>query len=232
MESLHLRIADHPLAPRFLSPIPRSEAARPGWQFGNRRTRLTIESILLGLAVFFAVIWFSTPYFARAYINRDLSGLPDYTGHVESVRIHPWTASLDVYDVHLDKRTGKIPVHFFYAPRCHISLQWSQIFHGVARASVIILDPQINLVSGPNPEESQMFISKVWLDALKELIPWRVNQVRVHGGEVHFLDFHASPPIDLKLDQLEVAAENISNSLGLKVPLPATVTVTARPLLT
>ncbi|MGC9944653.1 MAG: hypothetical protein ABSE48_22755, partial [Verrucomicrobiota bacterium] len=95
------------------------------WHWGNRRTRLTIESILLGLAILLAVTWFSTPYFIRDYINRSLSGLPDYSGRVERVRLHPWTASLDIYDVHIDKKTGEIPVHFFYSPRWNISLQWS-----------------------------------------------------------------------------------------------------------
>jgi len=199
---------------------------------GNRRTRLTIESILLGLAILLAVIWFSAPYFARDYINRGLTGLPDYTGRVESVRIHPWTASLDIYDLHLDKKTGEIPVHFFYSPRWNISLQWSQIFHGVERASVTIFDPQINLVAGPNSDQSQIGISGVWIDAIKALIPWRVNQIRVHHGDIHFLDFNANPQVNLEVSQLEIAAENMSNSKGLKIPLPATIKISARPLLT
>jgi hypothetical protein len=232
MESLHLRITAHAKPSRPFYQATPSQTVLRWLRLGNRRTRLIVESILLGLAIVLAAIWFSAPYFARDYINRGLSGLPDYTGRVESVRIHPWTASLDLFDVHLDKRTGGIPVHFFYAPNCHISLQWSQIFHGVERASVVMLDPQINLVSGPNQEESQMFISKVWLDAIRQMIPWRINQIRIHQGEVHFRDFQANPPIDLELDQLEVAAENMSNSKELKVPLPATVKISGRPLLT
>jgi len=204
----------------------------PWLQFGSKRTRLIVESILLSLAVILAVVWFSTPYFARDYINRSLSGLPDYTSRVEWVRIHPWTASMDIYNAHLDKKTGEIPVHFFSSPRWNISLQWSEIFHGVKRASVTIFDPQINLVSGPNAAQSQVYISKVWLDAIKELIPWRVNQVRIHHGDVHFLDFHANPQVDLEMSDFELAADNMSNSEGLKVPLPATVKISGRPLLT
>jgi len=152
---------------------------------------------------------------------------------VERVRIHPWTASLDIYDVHLDKKTGEIPVHFFYSPRWNISLQWSQISHGVKRASVTIFDPQINLIAAPDSsEQSQIFIGKAWLEAIKKLIPWRVNQIQIHNGDIHFLDFHANPQVDLEMSQLEVAADNMSNSKGLKVPLPATVKISARPLRT
>jgi hypothetical protein len=193
---------------------------------------LTVEALLLALAVLFTAVWFSAPYFARNYINRSLSGLPDYTGRVEWVRIHPWSASLDIYDVHLDKKSGEIPVHFFSSPRWNISLQWSEILHGVQRASVTIFDPQINLVAGPNSEQSQVYISKVWLDAIKELIPWRVNQVKIHRGDIHYLDFHAQPQVDLEMSDFELAADNMSNSKGLKVPLPATVKINARPLLT
>jgi len=233
MESLDLHKADPNVEPKDLRETSRFRALSPRWErLGSKRARVAVESVLLGLAIVLAVTWFSAPYFARDYINRSLSSLPDYTGRVESVRIHPWTASLDIYEIHLDKKTGKIPVHFFYSPRWNISLQWSQIFHGVERASVTIFDPKINLVSGPTAEESQLFISLVWLDAIKQMIPWRVNQVRIHRGDFHYRDFHASPQIDLELSQIELDAENMSNSQKLKVPLPATIKVTGRPLLT
>jgi hypothetical protein len=232
MESLQWRIAEPAREPWFYRRILLSQSIDPWLRFGSKRTRLIVEFILLGLAVILAVVWFSAPYFARDYINRSLSGLPDYTGRVEWVRIHPWTASMDIYDVHLDKKTGEIPVHFFFSPRWNISLQWSELFHGVKRASVTIFDPQINLVTGPNSAQSQVYISKVWLDAIKELIPWRINQVRIHQGDVHYLDFYAKPQVDLEMSDFELAADNMSNSKGLKVPLPATVKISARPLLT
>jgi hypothetical protein len=201
-------------------------------RWGTPRTRITFEAILLVLALLFAGIWFGAPYIARDYINKALSGLPDYDGRVEWVRIHPITASFDVYDLHLDKKGGEIPVHFFYSPRWHIRLQWSELLHGVARSSVTILNPQINLVAGPDEQQSQIGISGVWIDAVKAIIPWRVNQLHIFEGDVHFLDFHADPKVDLEMTHLNFAAENMSNSKHLKVPLPATVRITANPLVT
>ena len=201
-------------------------------RLGSKRNRLTVESLLLVLAVVWATAWFSAPYLARDYINRSLSGLPDYTGRVEWVRIHPWSSSLDIYDIHLDKKTGESPAPFFNSPRWNISLQWSQIFYGVSRASVTIFNPQINLVAGSDSVQSQIFIGKIWLQAIKQMIPWRVNQVVIHQGDIHYLDLHSSPKVDLELSQVEVAADNMSNSKGLKIPLPATVKITARPLQT
>ncbi len=225
---IHARVVGHePSRPDASSPQV------DAWQrFGSRRRRIVVESLLLGLTLVLATVWFSAPYVARDYINRGLAGLPDYTGRVEWVRIHPWSARFDLYDTHLDKRTGKIPVHFYYSPRTTISLQWSEIFHGVERASVVAYHPIMNLVTGSNAGDSQLAISTVWLEAIKKLIPWRVNQVRIHQGEVHFLDFHADPHVDLEITEVEVAADNITNSKKLKVPLPATVKITGRPLTT
>jgi hypothetical protein len=196
----------------------------------SQPTRIVIEALLLVLALICVGIWFYAPYCARDYINKKFAGLPGYTGRVEWVRFHPITASLDVYDFHIDK--ADVPVHYFYSPRWHISLQWSEILHGVFRSSVTIFSPQVNLVSGPEQSQSQLGISGIWIDVIKQLIPFRVNQIHMHDGDIHFLDFHADPKVDLEVQHLELAAENMSNSKKIKTPLPATVKITARPLKT
>jgi hypothetical protein len=217
----------HPKLPYF-DAVPRFWSK---WNLPKRSTRLVLESLLLALAIVCAGIWFSAPYGARDYINRKLGALPDYTGRVEWVRFHPLNASLDLYDLHLDKKEGNVPVPYFYSPRWHISLQWSQIIHGVFRSSVTILNPRINLVDGPDSSQTQLAISGVWIDAIKQLIPFRVNQIRIRNGDIHFLNFHADPKVDLEIQDLELDANNMSNSKGEKVPLPATIKVTARPLI-
>ncbi len=194
------------------------------------RVRIATEVILLVVAIAFGVVWFSAPYVARDYINRAFAGLPGYTGRVEWVRFHPLNASLDVYDFHIDK--AHIPVHYFYSPQWHISLQWPEIFHGVFRSSVTILNPRVNLVDAPDESQSQIGISGIWIEVIKQLIPFRVNQVKIHDGDVHFLNFHADPQVDLEIQHVELDAENMSNSEHRKVPLPATISITARPLVT
>ncbi len=218
------------------SPPTRGSVVRRGldrwFSFSTRPVRITLEAVLLVLAIAFVTIWFSAPYFARDYINKSLAGLPDYNGRVEWVRIHPITASIDVYNFHIDKKDSDIPVHFFQSPRWNVALQWREIIHGVFRASVNIYDPQVNLVNGPSNGQTQEGISGVWIDAIRALIPWRVNQIYLHNGDARFLDFHANPQVDLECNHIEFAADNMANAENLKVPLPATVKITAAPLLT
>jgi hypothetical protein len=205
-----------------------------GWwfSFSTRPVRILIESLLLLLAIGLVAFWFYAPYLVRDYINRGLAGLPDYDGRVESVRLHPITASIDIYDFHVDKKGGDVPVHFFYSPRWNVALQWSEIIHGVTRASVTIYDPQINFVNGPDTGQSQVGISGVWLDAIRALIPWRVNRLIIHHGDAHFLDFQADPKVDLECSNIEFGAYNMANAEKLKTPLPASIKITANPLLT
>ena len=200
--------------------------------FQSRLPRRSIRIVLECLLLILAISWLIAPYAARAYINGKMSGLPDYTGRIEWIRLHPITCSADLYDLHLNKKGGQVGVPFLNAPRFHVSLQWSQLFHGVTRASLLVVHPRVNLVTGPSEAQSQVGISGVWIDALKAMVPWRINQVQVVDGDVHFLDLHASPPVDLELNQLNVQADNMSNSQGLKVPLPAQITISAAPLLT
>jgi len=205
---------------------------RRWFAFPNARARITTEVILLVLAITGAVGWFGAPYFVRDYINRGFAGLPDFNGRVEWVRIHPITASIDVYDFHIDKKDSDMPVHFFYSPRWNIALQWREIIHGVFRASVRIYDPRVNVVNGPSHGSSQMSISGVWIDTIRALIPWRVNQVFIIDGDAHFLDFHADPKVDLECSKIYFSATNMSNAEKLKTPLPAAIHFTANPLLT
>jgi hypothetical protein len=210
----------------------RKRTVASGPMRGLHYGRILFDSILVFIFVLLVAIWFGTPYVLRAYINRNLAGLPDYTGRVEWVRVNPITATFNIYDFHIDKKSNAVPVPFFYSPRWKVSLQWSEILHGKQRASVTIYNPKINLVSGESSNDTQFSISKVWIDAIKQLIPWRVNQLVVRDGDVHFLDFHADPKVDLEINNLQFDAENMSNSKKLKVPLPATVKITGNPLRT
>jgi len=227
------RASDFPVEEKQISHTAwRKRTVTSGPMRGMHYGRILFDSVLVFLVILAIAIWFGTPYVLRAYINRGLSGLPDYTGRVEWVRVNPITATFNIYDFHIDKKSKEVPVPFFYSPRWKVSLQWSEILHGAQRASVTIYNPRINLVSGESSSDSQFSISKVWIDAIKQLIPWRVNQLRVRDGDVHFLDFNADPRVDLELSNLQFDADNMSNSKKLKVPLPATVKITGNPLRT
>jgi hypothetical protein len=231
------RPADNAQAEKAIRFEPKTPGRRVPWldrwfAFSTARVRLTIEVIVLVLTVAFIGVWFAAPYVVRDYINRGFESLPDYTGRVEWVRIHPITCDIDVYDFHIDKKDSNIPVHFFYAPRWNVALQWREVIHGVFRASVGIYHPQVNIVNGPSDGSSQIGISGVWVDAIRALIPWRVNQLYLVDGDAHFLDFHADPKVDLECSNINFEADNMANAEKLKTPLPATIRITANPLLT
>ena len=226
-ESEPIRWKDTPKRPN-----PARRGLNRWFSFSTRRVRLTIEVLLLVVAILGAGVWFYTPYLVRDYINRSFENLPDYTGRVEWVRIHPITCDIDVYDFHIDKKDSDIPVHFFYSPRWNVALQWREILHGVTRASVGIFNPEVKIVNGPSDGQSQVGISGVWVDAIRALIPWRVNQLYIVDGDAHFLDFHADPQVDLECSRINMEADNMANAEKLKTALPATIKITANPLLT
>jgi hypothetical protein len=230
-------VAPSPRNPESPAPVQDEQSAprclpflRRWFSWATPRVRVTIEVIALVLALGGAGIWFYAPYFVRDYINHAFQGLPEYTGRVEQVRIHPITASIDIYDFHIDKKG--VPVPYFRSPRWNVALQWRQIIHGVFRAKVSIYQPRLNIVNGPSSGQSQSGISGVWIDVIRALIPWRINQLFIYDGDAHFLDFHADPQVDLECSHINFSADNISNAEHLNTPLPATVRLTANPLQT
>lgn len=89
--------------------------------------------------------------------------------------------------------------------------------------------PIVNFVQGPTKEQSQTFLEPEWVDAVKKLVPLRINRFEVHRGDVHYYEFNASPKIDLEMDEIEVTLDNLTNSSKVPTKFPSTVQVKGRP---
>ncbi len=213
---------------RAFDPPPRFSLFRAIGQFAHAlgAAVLTVALVVLIAGV---VIWFATPYYLRDFLNEKGKTLPDYACHINWVKIHPITASIDLLDVNLKKKSGKIPVPFFDCPKVHIALQWSEILHLSFRSNVVLSDPVVNFVQGPTAATTQTILEPAWVTTVKNLVPLQINRFQIIRGDLHFRDFHAEPPIDLEMDKLELVADNLTNSAKSRSLMPTTVVVSGRP---
>ena len=211
--------------------VPVSEQPKVLRPFGRLARALGVELLILFLVLLIIglVSWYATPYYLTKYINKRGAELPDYVCHIDWVHINPWNASIDLETVKLSKKSGKIPVPFYDGPRIHISLQWKQILHGDFRSTITLLKPVVNFVQGPTADQSQTFLEPAWVQAVKQLVPLKINRFEVRQGDVHFFDFHADPKIDLEMNDIELTADNLTNSNHSKAEMPSTVTLTGKP---
>jgi hypothetical protein len=63
-----------------------------------------------------------------------------------------------------------------------------------------------------------------------DLFPLRIDRLAIEDGEVHYADFGAKPKVDVKVSQIEVEANNLTNSEKVSESLMATIHGTGRPM--
>ena len=193
------------------------------------------QNVLIGLFValiLFMVVWYTTPYVLRDYLNKKGSSLPDYHLNINWVEIHPWNCSLDVIGVTLTKKTGDIPVPFFQGEDVNVSLQWRRVIHGDLLSRITLMRPVVNFVNGPTPAQTQTLLEPEWVTAVKQLVPLRINRFQIIHGDLHYFDFHAEPKINLELNHLELVADNLTNATHSKALMPTTVVMSGNPFIT
>jgi hypothetical protein len=208
--------------PKALQPVARL-AARLG-------TRVLATAFVL--LVLFLVIWYTTPYILRDYLNKKGSSLPDYNLNIHWVEINPLACDVKLENVVLQKKSNAIPVPFFVARKVLVAMQWTQIIHFDFRSNVTLFEPVVNFVNGPTAATTQTILEPAWVTAVKQTIPLKINQFKIHNGDIHYYDFHANPEINLELTSLELVADNLTNTTRSKDLMPQTITITGHPLKT
>lgn len=184
---------------------------------------LTIVAVLI-------VARLCLPLVLKWYVNKTLNRIPGYQGHLEDIDVHLWRGAYEIVKFDLKKIKGNAPVPFFSVESADLSIQWKELFHGALVGKIVMVNPQLNFVVGATPDKKQTEIDGSWQDRVKELLPFKINYFGIKNGSIHFRNPDASPPVDIYLDQVESAAENLSNSRNETNRLPARVEATGQPM--
>ncbi|MDQ6859577.1 MAG: DUF748 domain-containing protein [Verrucomicrobiota bacterium] len=192
------------------------------------RSKLLWLAIVLLLAAL--VVRAMAPIWVRNYVNRKLSEIDGYRGHVADIDIHLWRGAYTMRALEIKKVTGNVPVPFFAAPIVDLSVQWGELFHGAMVGEINFERPKLNFVNSKNPDNSQVGVDKPWAQKVKELFPVKINRFTVNEGEVHYRDFSRTPKVDVVIDRVDLVATNLTNSLKLSKSLHADIEIKGRPL--
>ncbi len=184
----------------------------------------------LFLLVMLVIVRALLPFWVRDYVNKKLSEVPEYRGHVAAVTLHLWRGAYQIHHVEIVKTSGHVPVPFFSAPLVDLSVQWRALFDGAFVGNIDFFDPKMNFVNAPSKQNSQIGVDKPWPQKIKELFPLKFNRFTVRNGEVHYRDFSRKPEVDVIFDQIQMVATNLTNSKKLSKTLVAELQIEGRPL--
>ena len=89
------------------------------------RSKLLWAFVILVVAAL--VVRAMLPFWVRDYVNRKLSEIEGYRGHVADVDIHLWRGAYSIHGVEIKKTSGNVPVPFFSAPTVDLSVEWKAL---------------------------------------------------------------------------------------------------------
>lgn len=176
-----------------------------------------IVLVLLGLRI-------ALPFWLTGYVNRALSQLEGYEGRVEDIDLHLFRGAYQIEGPTIRRTTPPVTeAPLFEATVIDLSISWHGLLRGALVGDVMLRQPVLNFVDVPGAAD-QTGAGKPWQEVARDLMPLRVDRFSVVDGEVHWRNFQSTPPVDVYLQQIELTARNLRNTLGKGDALPATVT--------
>ncbi len=208
----------------FRSMAEHKSTAKPkAWVRRLKRISRGTAWTLLTLLVLAVAIRLAMPSAIKYYVNRQLNKGPEYGGGIGDVDVHLYRGAYQIHNIKINKKTGEVPVPLFAARTMDLSMEWRELFHGAIVGEVEMVQPQVNFVAGPTEEQSQTGKGRSWDQTLESLFPFKLNRFEIRQGEIHFQNFHSTPRVDIRVEDLYAMATNLSNSRDKNDKLPAGV---------
>lgn len=167
------------------------------------------------------------PSLLQREINRKLSEVPGYAGHVGRIGVHLYRGAYSLHQVEIRKEGGAVSQPFFSASVIDFSLAWGQLFHGKIVSKIFIDGGQVNFVKGPAEENSQLEVDRRWQDVVNAIFPIAITRLEIKDGLLHYLDTANTPKVDVYIRNLHAAATGLQNRPSRKSDqeFPATISL-------
>ncbi|WP_194852434.1 DUF748 domain-containing protein [Nonlabens antarcticus] len=171
------------------------------------------------------------PYYIRDKLNETLADIPGYYGQVDDVGISLWRGAYQLNGLFLDKvdpANKRSP--FLNFPTSDISIQWRALLDGRIVSEITMVSPEVTYVfedhvaaDGSLDEPS----TEVWTKALTEIVPLEINRYEVVDGKLTFVALYSEPNIDLYMNNVNLLATNLQNTIQSERILPSDFEATA-----
>jgi len=194
----------------------------------KKAKKIKFRKIALIVLVVLVVIRLILPYWVLHYINKELSHLSGYYGHVRDIDLSLYRGAYVVNDLYInrvDTATQK-QTELFNAPVIDISVEWKSLFHGRIVSEMEFRNPLLRFTEDKAEPEQMEKDTDDFRHMLKTFTPMSVNRFEVFDGKIAYLDPNASPVVDIQMTDTHILARNLSNVVDTTV-LPAKVNATA-----
>ncbi len=165
------------------------------------------------------------PYYVRDKLNETLATIPGYYGQVDDVGISLWRGAYQINGLFLDKvDTSDKKSPFLNFPATDISIQWRALLDGRVVSEITMTNPEVTYVFEDHVAEDGSLdepSTEVWTAVLTDLVPLEINRFEVAQGTLKFVALYAEPNIDLFMNDVNLVANNLQNTIQSERVLPS-----------
>lgn len=190
----------------------------------SRKTLIIICSVI-GVLIIFRLF---LPTIVLHYVNKQLSQLEEYYGHVDDIDIRLWRGAYVIDEIEIRKKEKlendvKDTIPFFTAKEVDLSVQWRALFEGKVVAEIIVEKPTLNFVQGAHKDEDVKADTADFRELIDDLVPLTINHFTINDAQIHYIDPNSSPKVDIFITELYVVAEDLTTNPEPNDTLPASV---------
>lgn len=182
------------------------------------------------ILIFLIVARLMLPYFVLKYVNKTLSEMNGYNGHVTDIDIWLIRGAYVIKDINIwetdNSRKDSIP--FFKSESVDLSIQWKSIFKGKVVGEIVMTNPVINFKVKKIDSSSFQGDTADFRQVVRQLMPLTINYFKIVNGQIHYIDTYTSPKVDVMISAVSAVATNLTNVEKKDILLPGKITVTGK----
>lgn len=175
------------------------------------------------------VIRLILPFVVLHFANKSLSNMKGYYGKIKDIDLSIISGEYSVDSIYLNKvdTVTEEQTPFFSAMLIDLSIEWSAILHGSLVGEVALESPTL-LFTKDKVEPAQLRKdSSFFKKMLDDFMPLKINRFEVSDGTIRYKDEGSRPPVDIKMINTFVLAQNLRNSYDSSTVLPAEIRASA-----
>lgn len=186
-----------------------------------------VRIVLIGVLAL-VVIRLFLPSIMLHYVNKTLTEMKGYYGHVDDIDIALIRGAYTLNNIYInsvDSVSGK-QTPFFNSQIVDLSVEWGALFHGKVVGEMVFDNADLSFTKNKTDPADVQKDTAQFLKLRKQLMPLRVNRCEINDGRLHYVDSTAKPPVNIWLNNMHLLAHNLINAVDTS-ELPARIVANA-----
>jgi hypothetical protein len=172
---------------------------------------------------------FGLQLIVRHYANSALNGFPGLSGKIGSVSLNFIPGEYLLKNVTLHYAEGDQREYLSFE-ELGVRVYWESLISGTFEGYGWLKSPKLTIWAPSHKKKAKGKPKKKadWQSQIRGLVPIKITKFDIQKGIIQFRDPTSKPPIDLKMENIDIEARNLTNREELKDAMFAKATMHAK----